>query len=310
MAAKSIVVQTPASTSNCGPGFDSLGIALKLYNYVRVEMTESEGVTYLGEETMSEASMRMVAEAADLFYSETGRVRHGVGFDIWGQIPIARGLGSSSTLRAGIVEGLNALNGNSLDKEDLAALVCQLDHSPDNTCPLVHGGFCVARTDPDSGAHIYTLKHAVSDSIRFVVVSPETRVLTGDARKVLPEKISFEDAVKSINSAATVVSIFASQQYDLLGHAITDYIHQPYRGVLNPFLSEVIGAGQDAGAYTGWLSGSGSSILCVAPAEDALEVANRMTGVLTAAGVQSQFFVLEADNNGVQIVSDSDSSVE
>ncbi|MEM9025713.1 MAG: homoserine kinase [Verrucomicrobiota bacterium] len=303
MITDAVTVQTPASTSNCGPGFDVLGIALSLYNYVRVQATETNAVSYSGDGDMPKASIKMVEQAARLFFKTVGIEAHGLSFDIWGQIPIARGLGSSSTLRAGIVAGLNAIHGNPLDKDGLANAVCQLDHSPDNTCPLVHGGFCVARTDSRSGRYLFTLKHAVATDVRFVVISPENRVLTDDARAVLPEKLPFKDAVRSINSVATVVSIFASQKYSLLENAITDFIHHPYRGKLNPFFVEAVRAGRNAGAWNGWLSGSGSSVLCICSESVAKEVAREMAAIFEQAQVQSQRFILEADNDGLKLVS-------
>ena len=303
MIDQAVTIQTPASTSNCGPGFDVLGIALSLYNYVRVQANDKDAVIYSGDSEMPEASIRMVEEAANLFFKITGIAKHGLDFDIWGQIPMARGLGSSSTLRAGIVVGLNAIHESPLDKDGLASAVCQLDHSPDNTCPLVHGGFCVARTDARSGRYLFTLKHEVSKNVRFVVVSPETRVLTGDARAVLPEKLPFKDAVRSINSVATIVSIFASQKYELLENAVTDFVHHPYRGKLNPFFTEAVRAGRNAGAWNGWLSGSGSSVLCICDESVANEVAKEMENIFTQAGIRSQHFILEADNDGVTLVS-------
>ena len=302
MITDAVTVQTPASTSNCGPGFDVLGIALSLYNYVQVQVNDRGAVGYSGENDMPAASIAMVDDAAKLFFKTTGIEPHGIDFDIWGQIPMARGLGSSSTLRAGIVAGLNIVHGEPLDKEGLTGVVCQLDHSPDNTCPLVHGGFCIARTDPRSGRYLFTLKHEVAADVRFVVISPETRVLTGDARAVLPEKLPYKDAVRSINSLATIVSIFASQKYPLLENAVTDFIHQPYRGKLNPFFEESVRAGRNAGAWAGWLSGSGSSVLTICHESKASDVSTQMGQIFDQADIRSQRFILEVDNQGLQRV--------
>ncbi len=295
-----VTVQTPASTSNCGPGFDALGIALSLYNFVRVQAIDEPEVIYAGQDEMPESSFDMVQQAQAAFHQATGVAEHGLAFDIWGEIPIARGLGSSATLRAGVTAGLNLIHGVPLDREQLTRLVCGLDHSPDNSCPLIQGGFCVARTDPETGQYLYTLRHEVGPEVRFVVVSPETRVLTSDARDILPDELPFHDVIRSINSVASIVSIFATRQYDLLGKAVTDYVHTPYRAKLNPFSKEAIDAGIASGAYTGWLSGSGSSVLCVSPSEQADEVAAAMQAVFETQGIGSRVFKLEVDNDGVQ----------
>ncbi len=297
-----VTVRTPASTSNCGAGFDTLGIALSLYNFVRVQAVDRPGVRYVGEESMPTSSMKMVGEAAERFWRQNGLETHGLEFDIWGEVPIARGLGSSATLRAGVSATLNCIHGEPLDRAGLTAFCCELDHSPDNSVPLVNGGFCIARVDPDTGAYCYGLSHPVSEAVRFVVVSPENRVLTEAARAVLPSQLSLGDVVKSINSVAAVVSIFASGEYPLLKNAVSDFIHQPYREKLNPFLKETISAGVEAGAWCGWLSGSGSSILCVCPEEASSEVGQAMQGIFEQQAVESQLYFLKADNAGLALV--------
>ena len=297
-----VTVQTPASTSNCGPGFDALGIALSLYNFVRIQAAETAGSLYAGQDDMPAASVAMVEAARQAFFAETEIEPHGLEFDIWGEVPIARGLGSSATLRAGAVAALNHIHGSPLDREGLTSLVCKLDHSPDNSCPLIQGGFCIARIEPETGSYCYTLRHDVSDEIRFVVVSPEVEVLTSEARDILPDQLPFADAVRSINSVATVVSIFATRQYSLLHDAVTDYIHQPYREKLNPFTHETVHAGREAGAYCGWLSGSGSSVLCLCPADTADEVGNAMESIFSAQNIRTRLFKLEADNDGIRVV--------
>lgn len=276
---------------------------MTLYNFVQVRATPGTGeIRYVGGATMPESSLEMICDAANRFWEHTGVAPHGFEFDIWGDIPIARGLGSSATLRAGTSAALNAIHGEPLGLEALTAFCCRLDHSPDNTVPLLMGGFCLARVDPETGEFCYGLRHAVDETVRFVVVSPETRVLTSAARSVLPNHITREDAVRSINSAAAVVSIFASRRYPLLRSAVTDFIHQPYREKLNPFLRETIRAGVDAGAWCGWLSGSGSSILCVCPEGGSAAVGKAMQGIFERNGLASQLFFLKADNVGLQIV--------
>lgn len=299
MNSELVTVRTPASTSNCGAGFDTLGIALTLYNFVRVQAVKEPGIRYVGEEAMPHTSLDMVAGALEAFVEHTGVDHHGLEFDIWGEIPIARGLGSSATLRAGISAALNIIHGEPLDKEALTAFCCRLDHSPDNSVPLIHGGFCIARVDPETGDYLFGLRHPVRGDIRFIVVSPETRVLTEAARGVLPDNLAMEDVVRNINSVATVVSLFASERYSLLKDAVADYIHQPYREKLNPFMKETISAGVASGAWCGWLSGSGSSILCVCPESASHDVGTAMQSIFEQQSIESRLFFLMADNEGL-----------
>jgi len=297
-----ITVRTPASTSNCGSGFDTLGLALSLYNFVQLQAVDEPGIRYVGNNTMPESSLAMVKAAAEAFWGKTDTGRHGIEFDIWGEVPIARGLGSSATGRSGIAAALNVIHGSPLDREALTAFCCGLDHSPDNSVPLLNGGFCIARVDPDTGEFLYGLRHEVKETIRFVVVSPDTRILTEAARAVLPAKLSHRDAVKSVNSVAAIVSIFATGRYELLSHAVSDTIHQPYREKLNPFMKETISAGIASGAWCGWLSGSGSSILCVCPESASREVGKAMQDIFNVNSISSRLFSLKADNEGLVVV--------
>ena len=128
MSRKSVLVQAPASTSNCGPGFDTLSIALTLYNFVRITLCEDSVIRGVdaadGAQAMVEATTRAFSNATCVELS-------GFDYEIWGDVPQARGLGSSSTVRAGIVAGLNALTGSPLEMESMIRLTAQLDNAPD-----------------------------------------------------------------------------------------------------------------------------------------------------------------------------------
>jgi homoserine kinase len=299
MSQKSVLVQAPASTSNCGPGFDTLSIALTLYNFVRVTVREDAVIGCVGEalegtQAMVEATARAFAEAAGV---EVG----GFDYEIWGDVPQARGLGSSSTVRAGIVAGLNALNGSPLDTEAMIRLTTQLDNAPDNACAAFAGGFCIARTDPESFDYREHVRFDLPESLVFVAVSPAYEVLTENSRRVLPDSIPFNDVVRSANSLAFLVGALVSGEFTRLKDAVNDYIHQPYRELLNPFGHESIEAGCHVGAFTGWLSGSGSTIVCVTDEANALKVGAAMQEVYNGNGVSSRVYRLAADNAGLTV---------
>ena len=302
MSSNHTTIQVPASTSNCGPGFDTLGIALNLYNFVRLYWTGDTQIESYKDGALNSESLAMIREAEAVFRSATGQPKTGFKLEIWGDVPISRGLGSSAVLRGGVVAALNAYYGNPLDKDRLVGVLAQLDPSPDNVAPCVWGGFVVVRSDPDTNHYLGCIKFPVSEEISFIVVSPETRVKTHDSRDVLPKQYPFCDAVRSINSAAYTVGVFASEQYERLTHAVADFIHEPYRLRLSPLVREAIDAGVSAGAYTGWLSGSGSSVLCVAPSEKAALVGQKMSKVYADNGVACQLFQLKADNEGIRVV--------
>lgn len=299
MSQKSVLVQAPASTSNCGPGFDTLSIALTLYNFVRVTLREDAAICCVGEDV--EGTQSMVEVTARAFADTAGIEIGGFDYEIWGDVPLARGLGSSSTVYAGLVAALNALYLSPLDQEEMICLTTQLDNAPDNACAAFAGGFCIARTDPETFGYREHVRFALPDSLVFVAVSPAYEVLTADSRRVLPDSIPFNDVVRSANSLAFLVGALVSGEFTRLKDAVNDYIHQPYRELLNPFGHESIEAGCHVGAFTGWLSGSGSTVVCVADEANALKVGAAMQKVYEGNGVRCRVYRLAADNTGLTI---------
>jgi len=294
-----VTVRVPGSTSNCGAGFDTLGLALTVYNFVTLTRGDWHGArpTRLSDA----AGIDMAEEAARLFFVRAGLEEFGFSFHIEGDVPMSRGLGSSVTLRAGVV-ALNEIAGAKLTKDDLCSLVTQLEGHPDNATPAVIGGFVVARCDPHTGELAGVVRKAIGPELRFVVVSPEQELETKKARGILPKELPYFDAIKSVNSAAYVVAVILSGEYERLRHAVCDFLHEPYRLPLIPGAGAAIQAGVTAGALTGWLSGSGSSVLCVTDARNAAKVGRAMAAAFTGHKIKSRIFSLHADNAGLKIM--------
>jgi homoserine kinase len=208
MSSRSIIIQAPASTSNCGPGFDTLSIALSLYNFVRLIERSDEEIHPV--ESPVEGTQAMVEEAALSFAAAAGVKATGFDYEIWGDVPVARGLGSSSTIRAAMIAGLNKLHGEPLDMEAMIRLTTKLDNAPDNACAVFAGGFCIARTEPSTFAYREHVRFSLPDSLTFVAVSPDYQVLTENSRRVLPDSIPFNDVVRSANSLAFLVGVLVS----------------------------------------------------------------------------------------------------
>lgn len=299
MTQKSVIVQAPGSTSNCGPGFDTLSIALSLYNFVRVTLREDTAI--VAEAPAVEQARSMVEEAALSFEQAVGVSMGGFSYDIWGEVPIARGLGSSSTIRAGIIAGLNHLAGGPMDTDAMIRLTTKLDNAPDNACAVFVGGFCIARTEPETAAYREHVRFDLPEELVFAAVAPDYEVLTEASRRVLPATLPFNEVVQSANSLAYLVGVLVSGDFKRLKGSVADYIHQPYRELLNPFARESIAAGCHSGAYTGWLSGSGSTVICACDAENAQKVLREMQAVYTQNGINSRMYRLTADNRGLTI---------
>ena len=299
-APETVTVRVPGSTSNCGSGFDTLGLALAIYN--RVTLTRRAGAAPGAAAGANTAARALVEPAGAAFFQKTGRAPFGFDCEVDGEVPSARGLGSSATVRAGVIAGLNALAGAGLSHREIVELVTALEGHPDNAAPSVWGGFCVSRTSPVNGAFLDCVRIAVPAELAFVVVAPRVKVLTKESRRALPKQVPFFDAVKSINAASFLVAAFATRGFGKLRHAVADFIHEPYRLPAVPGGRAAIDAGITAGALAGWLSGSGSGVLCVCEAPVAVAVRQAMEAALTAARVACDgSWVLAADNDGLRL---------
>lgn len=294
-----VTVRVPGSTSNCGAGFDTLGLALNVYN--RVTLTLTGGPKPVADTAADARAQAMVEATAAVFAVKTGRVLPGFVYHIDGDVPPARGLGSSVTVIAGILAGLDALCRTGLSRHQLVELATELEGHPDNASAGILGGFCVARCDPANGSYRDTIRFEVGSEIEFVVVSPRVELLTKESRGALPSALPYFDAVRSINSATYVVAAFASRDYPRLREAAGDFMHEPYRLPKIKGASEAIKAGIESGAYAGWLSGSGSSVLCVAAKAEAERIGAAMAAAFSAAGIASEVRRLQADNAGLSL---------
>jgi homoserine kinase len=273
-------VKVPASTANLGPGFDCLGIALQIYNWVTIKHEASK------------QSDPMVEATASAFFRRTGELPFPFLCKITGEVPRSRGLGSSVTVRLGVLHGLNELAGSPLGRQEVFELCAELESHPDNAAPAAFGGFTIAR----GGG--YFQRYRVDRELGFALLIPDFEVSTSDARGVLPKAVPLGDAAASMSNACAIAAAFASRDYEKLAGCFGDRLHQPYREKLVPFLSSVIDAGIKAGALGGWLSGSGSTVACLT-----LNNVERVAGAMLAAcGVSgARVVTTRADNSGVRI---------
>lgn len=292
----SATVRVPGTTANLGPGFDTLGIALRLYNRVRVESDPGKAIVIdspIADDARAGATA-MLSEASDAFFKRAKKKGHGFHIRLDGDVPIARGLGSSVTARLGCVASLNLLAGVPLDRQELFELVSTLEGHPDNAAPAVFGGF-TASTMVEGVAR--AIRFSLPAEARFVTLIPNFEVSTPAARKLVPQQFSKADTVHSLTRVALITAAFASGNLEALRGCFDDRIHQPYREALIPQLTSVIQAGERAGAVGGWLSGSGSTILCLC-----LERAEAVAKAMSRALPESRLEILRADDEGVQVV--------
>src|SRR5207245_5506399 len=286
-----VAVRVPASTSNLGTGFDCLGVVLRIYNSV----SAARGASH------EHLHPQIVSEAADRFFNQARRRAFSFSCLIAEQIPRSRGLGSSATIRLGILLALNRLTGNPLDRLKIFQSCAELEGHPDNAAPATFGGFTVVAgsahcADRTPQRDIPTIQRfAVSPRLYFVLLVPDLEIQTSRARNVLPSKISHADAVESCANACALAAAFVSQDYKKLRGVFADHLHQPFRTKLVPFLPEVAAAAEKAGALGAFLSGSGSTIAAVT-----LRSSNKVgQGMLRATGsIPARIVITTAENHG------------
>ncbi len=298
----SVTIRVPGSTSNCGSGFDTLGMALSVYGRTKVTERDDQEVVYVGSnKSFPVEAIEMVKKTRDALEAAYEDSVPGIDFDIISEVPIARGLGSSVVLRAGVLGGLNYLIGGVIPKEKLVEILTELEGHPDNAAAAIMGGFTVARFCPESKIYHGTQSFEVSSELQFVLISPSTEMKTSESRAALPDELEFGKVVSSINSLGYLVAAFASQNYDRLKSCRVDHLHEPYRLKNIPQGAEAIQAGIDAGALTGWLSGSGSTVMCVATPETSLSVKSAMENAFASEGIAFESRIAIADNAGMAV---------
>jgi len=274
-----VTVRAPASTSNLGPGFDCLGVALSLYNQVTVKSGTAGG------------GNRMVRDAARKFFAVANCKPFDFSCDILGNVPIGRGLGSSVTVRLGVLHALNEIARTNLSRDELFKLCAELEGHPDNAAPASFGGFTIAR-----GTDVQHFN--VSPRLRFILLIPSFEIATIEARRLLPADILRTNAARNTANVAAIAAAFATRDYKRLRGCFVDYLHRPFRKKLVPFLDQVITAAERSGALGAFLSGSGSAI-CALALDDSKKIAAAMQRASRL--FHTQTVITRADNRGVRI---------
>lgn len=293
---RSVSVKVPASTSNLGSGFDTLGLAVKLHNIIRVTACAGRGIEFDWElvDADREWFNDELGTAAKLLHRRTRTKRFGVRVHLKASVPMARGLGASATIRVGFLMALDALAGTRLPRETLLELATELEGHPDNASPALYGGFTVSgRVD----GMVRCLSFPVSAKLKCVTLSPRLGISTEEARKLLPATYSKADTTHALNRSALITAAFSRGDYEQLRGVFDDRVHQPYRQKLLPQLARVIRAGERAGALGGFLSGSGSSIICLT-----LSRAEAVARAMQKQLPDSEVRVLTVENAGARIL--------
>ncbi|MCF4006937.1 homoserine kinase [Corynebacterium uropygiale] len=259
-------VRVPASSANLGPGFDTLGIALSLYDVVEVEVIEDGLEVEIhgeGEEDLPRDATHLVVKALMSGLKAAGVSAPGLKVECTNAIPQSRGLGSSASAAVAGVAAANGLAGFPLDDAQLVQLASAFEGHPDNAGASALGNAVVSWTDIPVDGQSQPSYHAVTipvhESIRATALVPNFHASTQAVRRVLPSHVTHVDA--RFNVSRTAVMTTAIQRYpELLWEGTRDRLHQPYRSDVLPVTAEWVNRLRNRG-YAAYLSGAGPTIM-------------------------------------------------
>jgi len=298
-----IRITVPATTSNIGPGFDVLGMALTLYN--ELEVTREPGWGEVRVDIRGEGAETLPRGRANLVLRAFRALRpgpfpkHNLFFRMTNRIPLCRGLGSSAAARLAGLMAAAALKSGKPPFADVVAKACAMEGHPDNAVPAFFGGLCGSVVDKK---RIEYFRLNPPRGLRTVLCVPDFEVPTEKARRLMPKRVSLADAVFTSSRLALLTAAFAQGRLELLKTAMQDVLHQPYRRRLVPGMNAAIAAAERAGALGAALSGSGPTVLAFAGGERAGRRAGRaMERVFARRGRSCRVLVLGVDGRGARV---------
>jgi homoserine kinase len=297
-----VTVTVPATTSNLGPGFDCLGLALDLRNELTLELHDERGPATVeiegeGAKTLPRDERNLLVKAARLILPRTlpGRLV----FKSVNHIPLARGLGSSAAAAvAGLWAGAHLFGTLRTPEDELEALAVGLEGHPDNVAPCVHGGLTASLTE---NGRSRASRLNIHPSLSAAVCVPAYELSTKKARAALPKRVPLADAVYNSSRAILLARALETGHTSHLADLMDDRLHQPYRAKLVPGLREALAAAVRAGAAGAALSGSGPSVFAFVEGGRGPKVGAAMKRAFLKKRVSSRWLTLDTDHQGVRI---------
>ncbi|CAM3159779.1 homoserine kinase [Leuconostoc rapi] len=287
-----ITIKVPATSANIGPGFDSLGVALQLYLTLEIhEKTTHWIVDHDFNDDMPHDENHFIVQKALLLAPQLAPHHIIVKSDI----PLARGLGSSSSaLLAGLAMA-NTIDHLSLSDDAILAFATKLEGHPDNVAPALFGGGISAYYD---GLKVYHAPLKIPENVDFVTFIPNYELLTSEARAALPTTLSFKQSVAASAISNTLIAALNADNFDTASSLIEqDQFHELSRAKLVPQLAVIRQVAHQLGITGTYLSGAGPTVVTIVPKD---RVTTLLTA-LTAANLPGNLYRLEQDVSGLTI---------
>ena len=291
-----MIISVPATSANLGPGFDSLGLAVSLRNRVDFKPSRFFSVAIKGE---GEGNPRL--KGNNLFvsifndhYKRLTQKRQNFKFTFHNEIPMSRGLGSSSAVIVSAISSAHEAAGIRVSRRRILNHALFYEPHPDNITPAVMGGFNAATVEKSK---VFSQKKHLPDYIKAVVVIPNKPISTAKSRTTLPRSYSKENAVFNLSHTALTVAAFFNEDWEMLRLASQDRFHQKVRMKMLPELFAVQKIAYEQGALMSTLSGSGSTFFNMVYDQDAHALENALKQRFNDFTVKT----LDFDNQGLII---------
>ena len=305
MKEQTVTVSVPATSANLGPGFDSLGLALSLYNDVTFTMQDSSApelvisVDGVDAGKVATDARNLVYQSAMMIFDKVEKRPFSLKIQQTNRIPVGSGLGSSSTAVLAGMMGANALLGNPFTDSEILGFAVDEEGHPDNVAPALYGGLVLGvMGDDDLHIERYELP-----KLTAVVILPTFHLLTTQARAALPSSIPLADAIFNASRTPLLIRALQDGDYVKLPIAMQDRLHQPYRIALIPGMEAAFAAAHAAGARGVAISGAGPSLIAFAP-DGHERIVEAVTAVFSDAGLASRNWILPVNANGTVIKTD------
>ena len=308
-----VSVKVPASSANLGPGFDCIGLALPIYNTITIEETvlpgtgieinlisEEESIDEMVFDSIPKDENNIVYKAVEMLYNSIGQEPSELRINIQSQIPITRGLGSSSSIVVGGLLAANKLLGNPADEAALLAIATEVEGHPDNVAPAILGGVVLASQEEDGMISYYKLKWPEQWDITVCI--PDFELSTEIARSVLPKEVPLQDAIFNARHLAMLVQAINTSDAKLMKSALKDRIHQPYREKLVPGMKEIMDAFKHEDGVLGCvLSGAGPSMLVISHKYDVDKIKATVKDIWEAQNIKVDVRTMKVEENGAEV---------
>ena len=288
----------PATTANIGLGFDSIGIAVGLYLTLRVVEPSNEWkIKHPFGEAVPNNQENLIIETA-LAVCPTLQPHHLV---CESDIPMTRGLGSSSSAIVAGIELANQLGDLNLTPQQKVEWATKLEGHPDNVAPAILGGLVVATYDEESQEVDYLQKEIQSD-IQGIALIPDFELSTKASRQVLPSEFLYSKAVQASSRSNVLVAALWQEDWENVSRIVEkDLFHEPYRETLIPFLTPVRKLAKEKEAIGTYLSGAGPTVMVLSTQDKATSIAQHLQKQLPSELGTYNIRVLTVDQLGVRV---------